>query len=326
MKKIAFEEHICRPQYMALRFTTPRGRANPFPLNPKEFERMGPLINDEGELRLKDMDKYEIEKSALISATNGFDYVDDPVEDKANVMGFNDFLFGEVVKKHPDRFLGFATLPILDPNQAADEMYRCMEMDGCLGALVSGMTRPGRFLDEEEYTPVWEAAHKTKAYLYLHPTETPEEIKLLYRNYECLNGSTWSWGTDTATYVLRMIFSGLFDRYPDVKLIVGHMGEMLPYVLERLDIRWKISPLDSKNKFPPSEYIKRNIWITTSGNPSAAAMKCAIEAIGSDKILFATDYPFEGMGEYSEFIENVDISEEDRERICWKNATAMFGL
>lgn len=324
MKKYAIEEHICRPKYMALRYTTPRGKERPFPLDPKEVERLGPYICDEGVIRLEVMDKCEVERCVLMSGSIGFDYIDDSAEAKALVREFNDWLLDEVVAGRPDRYQAFISLPFVTPELAAEELRRCMKKPGCLGAVISGSPRPGKFIDEEEYAPFWQAAEETGAYLYIHPMETPEDAKALYRGLNCLNGSTWSWGVDTGTYVLRMIFSGLFDRYPNARVIMGHMAEMLPYVLNRIDKRWSISPMDSKNQRKPSEYMRENIWLTVSGNASVPALKCAIEAVGSDRIMFAVDYPFESMERFCAFIESADISEEDREKICWQNAATLF--
>ena len=324
MKKFAIEEHICRPEYMALRFTTPRGKTRPFPLDPKESQRIAPLICDEGVIRLEVMDKCDVQRCVLMSASNGFDYIDDADEAKAITAKFNDYLLDEVVAAHPDRFQAFVYLPFVNAEQAAEELRRCMKKPGCVGAVISGSPRPGKFIDEPEYEAFWQAVEETGAYLYIHPAETPLDAMALYRGHDCLNGSTWSWGTDTATYVLRMVFAGIFDRYPNAKLIMGHLGEMLPYVLTRIDERWKVSPMGSANQQLPSAYFRKNIYISISGNPSAPALKCAIEAMGADRIMFAVDYPFEPMEKFSEFIENVDISEEDRELICWKNAAQLF--
>lgn len=324
MKKFAIEEHICRPEYMALRYTTPRGKIRPFPLAPEEIQRLGPFINDEGVTRLSTMDRCDIQRCILMTGSIGFDYIDAAGEAKAQVRSFNDFLFDEVVAKYPDRYQGFATLPFVNGELAAEELRRCMKKPGCVGAIVSGSPRPGKFLDEAEYEPFWQAAEETGAYLYIHPMETPDDAKALYRDYNCLNGSTWSWGVDTATYVLRLIFSGTFDRHPKARLIMGHMAEMLPYVLTRIDKRWSISPMDSRNQRKPSEYMRQNIWLTVSGNASGPALKCAIEAVGADRIMFAVDYPFESMEEFSAFIDGADISEEDRAKICWDNAAKLF--
>ncbi len=325
MKKFALEEHISRPEYMALRYSTPRGKARPFPLAPEEIQRLGPLICDEGVTRLEVMDRCEVERCILMSGSIGFDYIDNPKEALEQVAAYNNWLLDGVVAKHPDRYHAFVSLPFgAGPEAAAEELDRCMKKSGCVGAVISGSPRPGKFFDEPEFAPLWEVAEKTGAYLYIHPMETPLDAMQLYRGFDCLNGSTWSWGVDTATYVLRMVFGGLFDRYPNARLIMGHMAEMLPYVLNRIDQRWSVSPMDSRNKLKPSEYIKRNIWLTVSGNASVPALKCAIEAIGADRIMFAVDYPFESMEEFSQFIDTADISEEDREKICWKNAEKLF--
>ena len=326
MKKIAIEEHISTPEFMALRYTTPRGKARPFPLNPEEVKRLNPVICDGGELRLKVMDQCDVARCVLMSGSIGFDYIDDIAEGVAQTRAFNDYLANEIIAVHPDRYQAFATLPMQSGEAAAAELRRCMKLRGFVGAVVSGSPRPGSYLDEPEYEPLWQAAEDTGAFLYIHPAETPLDAMALYRGYACLNGSTWSWGSDTATYVLRLIFSGIFDRHPGAQLIMGHMGEMLPFVFRRIDERWRISPMDSKNQLPPSEYFLKNVYITISGNASGPALRCSIEEMGADRILFAVDYPFESMEKFCDFMERVDISQQAREQICWKNAERLFPL
>ena len=324
MKKIALEEHISLPEFMALRFTTPRGQGKPFPLDPGEMKAKMPVMCST-EPRLKEMDELGIAMQFLMSGGNGFDFIDDETEAIAKTTAFNDWI-ASVVRAHPDRFRAFAALPMVTPQGMADELERVLGRKEFVGANISGVRLDGDYLDDEKYSVFWEKANELGAFLYLHPCETPENAKALYEPYACLNGSTWSWGVDTATYILRFIFSGLLDRYPNVKIILGHLGEMLPYNAVRIDGRWKISPMDSRNAHEPSYYLKKNIYITTSGNSSPAALKCALEVMGADRVLFACDYPFESNYEFAEFIEKADISEEERELVCYRNAERLFGL
>lgn len=237
MRKIAIEEHISRPEFMELRYTTPRGKKRPFPLAPEEVQKLNPAICDEGRLRIHEMDENEVERCILMSGSIGFDYIDDEKEAIFQTRKFNDFLAEEIIPSHPDRFQAFASLPMQTGQAAADELRRCMNLPGFVGAVISGSPQPGIYIDEPEYEPLWRTAEETGAYLYIHPCETPPDAMALYRGYECMNGSTWSWGTDTAAYVLRIIFSGLFDRFPRARLVMGHLGEMLPYVFDRIDHR-----------------------------------------------------------------------------------------
>ena len=306
MKKIAIEEHISLPEFMALRFTTPRGQGKPFPLNPEEMKAKMPVMCSV-EPRLKEMDELDISMQFLMSGGNGFDFIDDEAEAIAKTTAFNDWIAG-IVKAHPDRFRAFAALPMVTPQGMADELERVLSRKEFVGANISGVRLDNDYLDDAKYSVFWEKANELGAFLYLHPCETPENAKALYEPYACLNGSTWSWGVDTATYILRFIFSGLLDRYPNVKIILGHLGEMLPY------------------NAVPSYYLKKNIYITTSGNSSPAALKCAVEVMGADRVLFACDYPFESNYEFAEFIEKADIPEEVREMICYRNAERLFGL
>ena len=324
MKKFAIEEHICRPEWMKLRFTEPRGINQPFPLQPGALEHIMPQICDEGEGRLESLDRCGIERCVLMNGSVGFDFIDDEKKAIEKCREYNDFLLKEICPAHPDRYQAFVTVPFVNVQDAVSELKRCMESEYCVGVMLGGTPRPGRYIDEEEFEPFWQAVEETGAFVYIHPVETPLDALTLYRGYKVLNGSTWSWGVDIATYVLRMIFSGLFDRHPKARLIMGHLAEMIPYVTVRIDNRWTISPMDSKNNRKPSDYFRTNIWLTVSGNPSGPALRCAIDAVGSDRIMFAVDYPFEPNELFAEFIDTVEISEEDREKICWKNAEELF--
>ena len=325
MKKIAFEEHFATLRLMQMRGEMMGKMGMKINLDPAELKRTTDLACDL-EKRVAVMDECGIAIQVLQGGSNGLEGVEDLSEAAAFATEFNNYMY-EAVKKYPGRFECLALLPMQDPEAAAKELKRCVNELGFKGASISGRTLVSKeFLDEEKFYPIWEAAQETGSLLYIHPTETFLDTTAMYKNCEVLNGPTWSWGVDTATYVLRFIFTGLFDRYPDVKLLVGHMGEMLPYLLWRMDNRWRIAKKDSKNQMVPSEYFKRNIYITMSGNLSQAAMDCALEAVGSGHILFAIDYPFESMQETVKCFEEMQLSEADRENIAFRNGENLLNI
>lgn len=324
MQKVAFEEHFGTPELMYLRKEMLQKQGLVMNLPPAELEKTTRLACDVYDYRIPAMDECEINISVLQGASNGLEGIEDPQRALDEARKFNDNL-ASVISKNPDRFKGLAVIPMQTPEAAAKELERCIKEYGFIGAAIAGwIITNDDFIDEDKYNCIFETAERYNTMLYLHPTETPQYHQALYRNRAVLNGPTWSWGVDTGTYVLRMIFSGLFDKYPNTNLLAGHMGEMLPYCLWRLDNRYNIAKFDAKCEQIPSEYFKKNIYITTSGNLSSSAMKCAIDAIGSERILFAIDYPFEPMQVASKLIDDMDISESDKENICYKNSKRLL--
>lgn len=326
MRKIAFEEHYATPELMALRKELLSYLGVEMNLPVKELQRTTQLACDIENERLPSMDRNEIAMEVLMCASNGLEGVADPARAASIARDFNDCM-AAVTRKYPERFKAFALLPLQNPNAAAAELERCVNQYGMIGAHFVGRRMvDGVFMDDPTLSNVWACANQLKVSLYIHPTETCTDSATLYTGCPALNGPTWSWGVDTATYTLRFIFNGMFDRYPNVKLICGHMGEMLPYNLGRIDARWKLAPMGSKNQRMPSDYFKENIYFTISGNFYEPALKCAIASVGADRILFGTDYPFESNDTASQFIETANISLDDKKLICYKNAEKLLGM
>ena len=188
------------------------------------------------------------------------------------------------------------------------------------GAMVNAHTQ-GVYLDDPSVRVVWERAAALNVPLYLHPGNGFDTGHVLSGHPE-LVGPMWSWGTDTSTHALRLIFGGVFDDFPDAKLLLGHMGEGLPYTLWRLDSRWAFHNHRGIDlaRGNPSEYLRHNLYITTSGVCSDAPLQCAVSALGAEHILFATDYPFEDMKVAGDFLDTAALSEVDRAKISHENA------
>ncbi|MBP2638408.1 MAG: h16 [Firmicutes bacterium] len=318
MKKICIEEHWGTEALGRLRreWTNQNGFPEVLPL--EHVASVMPRLADFDKFRLPEMDQYNIalQVLSLPPVPQGYD--------TALARELNDFQ-AEVVKKHPNRFAGFAILPMHNPKAAADELERAVKKLGFKGAMVGGHIN-GEYLDEKQYWVIWERAEGLGVPLYLHPNEPlPDQIKI-YKDHHELLGPTWNWGVETATIALRIVFSGVFDAFPKATLILGHLGEMLPYVLCRLDGRWRVAKHGKSLQKNPSEYVKENMLITTSGHFSPESLKCAISVMGSDRILFSVDYPMESIQEAVKFIETAPISEEDRSKICYQNAERLFGL
>lgn len=280
-------------------------------------------LDDVGELRLRDMDAAGIDVQVLSQVAPGLHHLD-PAVAVPLAVDANDML-ADVVRRHPSRFSGFATLPIGDPTAAAAELERSVRQHGFKGAMVNGHTR-GKYLDDRSFWPVFESAEALDVPIYLHPTMPPAQItEVYYAPYgPSFAGAGWGFAVETATHTLRLILSGLFDAFPRLKLILGHMGELLPYCLTRIN-RW-LTPDSAHLQRPVTDYIKQNIWITTAGAFDAPAFICASHSIGIDRILFSVDYPFDDNQLGVEFLRRLPISDHDRTKVAHANADALLRL
>ncbi len=161
--------------------------------------------------------------------------------------------------------------------------------------------------------------------IYLHPG-SPQHMPASYKDQHELAGPLWGWTVETGTHALRMVFSGLFDRFPGIKIILGHMGETIPYLLWRLDSRWNIIKHPKNLKKSPSQYIRENFYVTTSGMCSNGPLTCAIQELGEERVMFSVDYPYESSEIAAQFIEQAPISKKVLEKICYKNAQSILKL
>ncbi|NVO16065.1 MAG: amidohydrolase [Rhodoplanes sp.] len=284
-------------------------------------DRLLDALTDFGERRLAGMDRAGIGKAVIGIAGPGVQVETDTARAIAKARASNDFLAAEVAKR-PDRYAGFGHLPMQDPLAAADELQRCVEELNFCGAMVNGHTN-GRYLDDPAYAPFWERAATLKTWIYLHPADPVATMPSLAGTFG-LKRATWEWGVETGTHALRLVFGGVFERHPEARLMLGHLGETLPYLLWRFDSRAKLYGVTLPK--PPSFYIKRNIAVTTSGMSSAEPLACAVAALGRDRVCFASDHPFEDAGEAGHFLDTVDIPDEVRTEIASGNAKTLLGL
>jgi 2,3-dihydroxybenzoate decarboxylase len=282
------------------------------------------------EVRLGDMDDNGIEHTVLSLTAPGVQRLTDMARATAEARRLNDFL-AEQIARHPDRYTGFAAVALQDPDGAAAELERAVTALGLRGALVNGYTnvgdtRHGAYLDDPAFHGFWEAVQDLDVPVYLHPRTALPDGQVAYDGHPELVGATWGFGTETATHTLRMIFSGLFDRFPRLKLILGHLGEGLPALLWRTQYNFNRNPFDKKIDKTLPEYFADNIWLTTSGNFSDQALINAILTVGADHIMFSVDYPYADNALACRWIESAPISENDRRKIAHGNARRMFGI
>lgn len=316
-RKIALEEHFLAEGFANMARTEGSGPAATF--RRQAAERL-PEIDA---LRLDAMDKAGIEIAVLSLFQPGVQGERDTATAIRKAKAVNDTL-AERIARHPARFRGFAAVPMQDPRAAADELARAVDELGFKGALINGHTQ-GVYLDDPRCLPFWERVAALDVPIYLHPAN-PMTIPAAFDGYPGLAQAIFGWAAETGGHTLRLILSGLFDRFPSLTLILGHMGEALPFYLWRIDSRFKIGEPKVALRHPPSEYIRRNIAVTTAGAFSPEPLRCTIDAMGLDRVLFSVDYPLEDSDEAARFIETAPLSEAEREAVCFRNAERVLRL
>jgi len=324
MKVIAIEEHFITPMY---REKVGANEFRNFYLKSRG-EQLGHDIveqnSDLGAERLAHMDAAGVDVQVLSFGSPG------PQAFGAEVAipmarDANDRLY-QAIQRNPGRFAGFAALPTADPEAAAQELERCVSKLGFKGAMIHGHTR-GSFLDERKYWTIFERAQALGVPIYLHPTlPHPDAVKAYFEGYEELARAGWGFAVDTSCHFLRIVFAGVFDAYPRLRMILGHLGEGLPFAVHRLnDHTWRSAARRGLKK-TPLQYIRENLLVTTSGNWYEPAFLCTLLALGADNILFAIDWPYEANKTGMEFLRKLSISDADKEKIAHGNAERLLGL
>jgi 2,3-dihydroxybenzoate decarboxylase len=279
-------------------------------------------------MRLREMDENGIETMILSLNSPAIQAVYDADAALELARRTNDVLADQIAK-NPKRFAGFAALPMQDPERAARELERCVKDLKFKGALVNGYSQVQSadnavYYDLKQYWSFWEVVERLNVPFYLHPRE-PSQRKA-YEGHPWLIGPAYGFGAETGLHALRLMGSGLFDRFPSLKIILGHLGEALPFMLYRIDERIAWSPLGYPAKKKVSQYFSQNFFITTAGNFRTQSLVNSILEVGADRILFSTDYPFEEVGKAARWFDTAAISEGDRLKIGRENAIELFGL
>ena len=315
MKRIALEEHFVldEPEHWE-RSLTLAGNV------PRDMlDRMRPALTDIGEGRIAAMSEAGIDY-AILSNIGTVQGTVDATHAMRLARQANDRL-ARAVADHPDRFGGFATVPLQDVAAGADELERSVRDLGLKGTMIFGHT-DGAYLDDERFLPFWERAEALDVPVYLHAAD-PAVEPTSYRDRPELIGATWSWTAETAAHALRLIFGGVFGRHPKLKVFLGHMGEALPYLAWRIDAG---SAQVGGPQEKPSDILRRNFAITTASMFSDDALLCALRFFGDKSIMFSVDYPFGSMSEGASWLDKAPISEKVRECITYKNADMLLSI
>jgi predicted TIM-barrel fold metal-dependent hydrolase len=323
MRIITLEEHFATPGFLdgpgqdlknaALKF---EGRAT----------RLIEQLTDIADKRIAAMDAAGVDMQVLSLTSPGTEQLDAP-DAVALSREVNDFLAAGV-KKNPKRFAGFATLPTAAPDKAAAELESRMKSGGFIGAVINGHNR-GRYLDDKFFWPILECAEALDTPIHIHPTRPPQAVVDAYYSGfsplldDMFASPGWGWHIETAVHVIRLILGGAFDRFPKLQLVIGHLGEGLMSMFQRLD---NMTPAMTKLKKPVTSYLRENVHYTFSGFNFPATFLDLLLEVGVDRIMFSVDYPYQPMAPGKAFLEQIPVSAADRERIAHGNAEKLLGL
>lgn len=285
---------------------------------------------DLAEIRLNQMDEYGMDMMVLSLNSPAIQSIYDRKKAAKICRQANEAL-ADAVREHPDRFRGFAALPLQDPDLAIEELDYCINELGFVGVLANGYSQIDSeenylYLDDPIYRPFWAEMERLDVPFYLHPREPmPENYHTLDGHY-WIHGAPWSFGVETATHALRLMCSGLFDEYPKLRIVLGHFGEGLPFLIWRVQHHLYKRDRGIPVKRPVTDYFHENFWVTTSGQFTLPPLICSMLEMGTDHIMFATDYPFEEIPEACEWFDSLQISEIDKRKIARDNANEFFKL
>jgi predicted TIM-barrel fold metal-dependent hydrolase len=321
--KVALEEHFAIPETLA----DSRGY---FP--DRVWQEIKSRVMDIQDRRLAEMDANGIEMMLLSLNAPAVQAIPDIARATEIARKSNDYL-AEQVRMRPDRFQGIAALAMQDPDGATRELQRCVKELGFRGALVNGFSQVGDedaavYYDLPQYRPFWAMAERLDVPFYLHPRNPLPRDAKIYEGHPWLLGPIWAFAHETAVHALRLMCSGLFDEHPRLNIILGHLGENLPYALWRIDHAngWIENRHSYPAKKPMRDYFCSNFHITTSGNFNTQALIEAMLVIGADHIMFSADWPFENIDHAAQWFDAAPISEADRVKIGRENAVKLFKL
>lgn len=316
--KVALEEHFVIPETFGASYGAAAG---------PEFQRR---LENIGSARIAEMDRGGLDVCILSLVGDGIQAIPNAQQAIRIARRANDHL-AEHIAKNPKRFKGFAALPLQDPHAAAHELTRCIRELGFCGALVNGYSQIDTadsvvFYDLPQYRDFWATVQQLDVPFYLHPRSASAH-QPAYEGHPWLTGSVWGFTAETSIHALRLMGSGLFDDYPTLKIILGHLGEGLPCSIWRIDNRVsRTFGAKPKAKLPISDYLRENFYITTSGNFRTQTLTEVMMEVGVDRVLYSVDFPFEDTAIAAEWFDHCPLSESDRVKIARTNAQRLLRI
>jgi 2,3-dihydroxybenzoate decarboxylase len=294
-----------------------------------EAGREGPQLDrlyDLGALRLKEMDDAGIDIQVLSHGAPSAQKL--PAETAVGITRAVNDRLAAACAAHPKRLAAFAALPTADPKGAADELERTVTKLGFKGAMLHGLAN-GVFLDDKRFWPIYERAVKLDVPIYLHPGLPDERVMDVYYNdyakeFPMVVRAAWGYTVETATLAIRMVLSGVFEKYPNLKIVLGHLGETLPFLVWRVD--HALSRPGAAKPLSFRDVFCGNFWITTSGNFSNPALLCCVQEMGIDRILFSVDWPFVMNPPGVKWMETVPLCDEDKAKILSGNTKRLLRM
>jgi len=331
--KIALEEHFYLPSFEACGAdgSALEGAGKAHNYQPEYFASLQKRLSDV-ELWLEDMDRCRIERMVLSLTQPGIQGIADRAIAVDTAKRMNDDL-AKIVAAHPNRFLGFAAVALQDVRAAGDELERAVSQLGFKGALINGYSNirdmnTAQYLDEQPVWDFWARVEALGVPVYLHPRSPLLSQRRAYEGYPVLADSPWGFAAETALHTLRLILSGLFDRFPRLRVVLGHLGEGLPFLLPRVEhrLRHVSAEVRGRQLKPVTSYLRENFYLTTAGHFRTQALLDTLLEVGPDRLLFSVDYPYETAQEQSDWFDSLPISEGDRSKISRLNALELLGL
>ena len=328
MKKVALEEAFA---VMGVEMFTPQI------LKLREFRQNEARLHDLADMRLRAMDEGEVEISVLSTTSPSIQGITDPKTEAETASAWNDYV-ADAIQPNKNRLRAFACLPMRFPDAAIDELRRAVNSLGLVGAMINGYDNSGDsepiYYDAPEYIDFWKTAEALDVPIYIHPRPVPESRETTYKPYNELKSAAWGFHVETGEHVLRLIISGLFDKVPNLKIILGHMGEFLPFWCWRIDHRIHREGWDGEvaaqngrpRKLSVTEYVQRNIYITTSGFFHTPALDHALKVMGTDHVMYSVDYPYEDYSEANEWFDTLEYTPDLIQAIAYDNAKRILKL
>ena len=322
--KITLEEHFVLPSSLGTAF-------HPLGLPPEVWKKIETRLLDVTEQRLPQMDANGVQMQVVSLNSSGIQGETDRLVAIDHAKAANDWLMEKFVGPHPARFAGFAAVALQDPAAAAAEAERAVTTLGFKGVLVNGYTNAGddnhaEYLDLPKFYPFWERVESLGVPVYLHPRAPLPSQRLIYEGHDEMMGPMWAFGVETAAHALRLMTSGLFDRYPRQQMILGHMGEGLVAMMARAQRRFEYAPCGKVLRKPLAHYLRDHFHITTSGNFHTPTLHNVIEEMGIDRVMFSVDYPYESISEGATWFDGCPLEGEARLKVAGLNAARLLKL
>jgi len=273
--------------------------------------------------RLADMEEAGIDTAVLSVGVAGLENF--PLDEAVALAREMNDEMADLGRQYPGKFAAFAVLPTQDPESAAAELERSVKKLGLKGTMIRSNIN-GEYLDEPKFRVLLQMAAALEVPIYIHPGQPPAEMIKPYQKYPILTGAFWGFAAETGLHAMRLVCNGVFDELPGLKIMLGHMGEALPYWMWRMDRHWTDWKGPNQPKKRPSDYVRENFYINNSGMFWSTVIQFAYNALGAERLMVGSDYPIESMKQAVDSVLHMEICDEDKEKILHGNAEKALKL